>query len=81
MRHGTQLNLETWQYEALKARAEREGTSLSAVVRRILTEHLQESADWIAGRLDEVTAIAEGPPDLGEDHDSSLYEFSEKRSR
>ena len=77
--HRTQLSLEQWQYEALKARAEREGLSLSAVVRAILTEHLEMSADWAARRLDDVAAVAEGPADLGEGHDRYLYGERKKK--
>ena len=38
--HRTQLLLEEWQHAALKARAEREGRSISDLVREILSEHL-----------------------------------------
>ena len=69
------------EFEALKARAEREGRSLSAVVRQILTEHLEASGDWASRRLDDVSAVAEGPADLGESHDSYLYGLGKKRRR
>lgn len=71
--HRTQLSLERWQYEALKARARQEGRSLSALVREILTAHLEAGAGRAARRLEEVAGIAEGPADLGAQHDRYLY--------
>ena len=38
--HRTQIYLEDGQYEMLRARARREGTSLAAVIRKILDDHL-----------------------------------------
>lgn len=40
--HRSQIFLEEWQYETLKARAERNGQSISELVRVILNEHLAE---------------------------------------
>jgi len=71
--HRTQLLLETWQYEALRVRAEREGRSLSAVLRDILTEHLGPGGGRAAKRLAAIEGVAEGPPDLGRRHDEYLY--------
>ncbi len=71
--HRIQILLEDSQHEALRTRAEREGCRLSDLVRRILTEHLGVPASWVARRLDEVAGMAEGPADLGENHDSYLF--------
>ena len=71
--HRTQLSLESWQYEALKARARREGKSLAAVVRDILSSHLETDARRAAQRLEQVAGVAEGPADLGAGHDRYLY--------
>lgn len=71
--HRTQLLLEPWQYEALRARAEREGRSLSAVLRDILTEHLRGESGRAGARLAAIEGVAEGPPDLGRHHDRYLY--------
>lgn len=71
--HRTQLLLEPWQYEKLRSLAERGGTSISAVVREILSEHLGARASRAAERLSDVEGIAEGPEDLGREHDRYLY--------
>ena len=68
--HRTQISLEEWQYEALRAQAEREGRSLAALIREILTERLKPGA---RSRLGEIEGVAEGPPDLGRNHDRYLY--------
>jgi predicted DNA-binding ribbon-helix-helix protein len=68
--HRTQISLEEWQYESLRAQAEREGRSLAALIREILTKHLKPSA---RSRLREIEGVAEGPPDLGRHHDRYLY--------
>ena len=77
--HRTQLLLENWQYEALRARAEREGRSLSAVLRAILTEHLGSDGGRRSRRLADIEGVAEGPPDLGRRHDGYLYEEPDER--
>jgi plasmid stability protein len=67
--HRTQLILDEWQHEALRARAEREGKTLSAVVREILALHLQPRAKRGLKRIE---GVAEGPPDLAREHDRYL---------
>ncbi len=67
--HRTQLLLEEWQYEALRARAERESKSISALLREIVSQHLGRSA----GKLRLMEGVAEGPSDLAADHDRYLY--------
>ena len=71
--HRTQLLLEQWQHEALKTLAERQGRSLSALVREILTAHLEGSPRRAKRRLEQIEGVAEGPADLGRDHDRYLY--------
>jgi plasmid stability protein len=68
--HRTQISLEEWQYEALRAQAERDGRSLAALIREILTRHLKPGA---RSRLEEIEGVAEGPADLGREHDRYLY--------
>ena len=68
--HRTQISLEEWQYEALRAQAEREGRSLAALIREILTKHLEPGA---RSRLGRIEGVAEGPSDLGRHHDRYLY--------
>ncbi len=71
--HRTQLLLEEWQYEALRARAAREGRSLSALVREILRVSLAPSASTSRSRLGEIEGIGEDADSYGEDHDRHLY--------
>ena len=66
--------LENWQYERLRARAEREGRSISELVRRAVTAFLESSAD--RGRrytLDDIDGIGSDPDSCGRDHDEFLY--------
>ncbi len=70
--HRTQINLEDLQYQALRARAEQEGRSISDLVREILQADLAKSPlrkrkrEWIAG-------IGEDAEACGKDHDRFLY--------
>ena len=68
--HRTQLLLEEWQYEALRGRAERDAKSISALVREILSAHLAQPGHH---KLDLIEGVAEGPSDLGKNHDRYLY--------
>ena len=71
--HRTQLLLEDWQYEALRGRAEREGRSLSALVRDILGASLTASSPAARKSLDAIAGIGEDTVAHGEDHDQYLY--------
>lgn len=77
--HRTQLLLEEWQYEALRARAEREGRSLSALIREILRTSLAPSAPTSPSRLGEIEGIGEDADSYGEDHDRHLYGETKER--
>ncbi len=70
--HRTQLLLEEWQYEALKARAERSGRSLSDVVREILAAHLAPSQP-AEDPLFALDSVFDDPGVSGADHDAFLY--------
>ena len=71
--HRTQLLIEPWQYDTLKSLARQEGKSLAAVIRAILTEYLERRKEEGRKGLAGLAGIAEGPPDLGRDHDAHLY--------
>ena len=71
--HRTQLLLEEWQYEALRGRAEREGRSLSALVREILRVSLSLPDSTPRERLGTIEGIGEDAGSYGEEHDRHLY--------
>ena len=71
--HRAQIMIEPWHHDALRALAESRGVSVSAIVRDILTEHLSTAPGTVKKRLDEIAGVAEGPADLGSEHDSYLY--------
>ena len=71
--HRTQLLLEEWQYEALRGRAEREGRSLSALVREILRVSLSLPDATPRERLGTIEGIGEDAGSYGEEHDRHLY--------
>ena len=72
--HRTQILLEEWQYEMLKAKAEREGRSMSEILRDVLGAALggkRRPADQRA--LDSVAGLVNEPGLSGRDHDEVLY--------
>ena len=82
--HRTQLLLESWQYEALKLRARREGKSLSGWVRGKLESLLSPQAASLKAKqgkgLWAICGLAGDPGGpSGKDHDSVLYSWSRKK--
>ena len=75
--HRTQLILEDWQYQALRARAEKENRSISDVVRDILRQALAQPPRG-KGRLEEIEGVGEDPDSYGRAHDRFLYGGDEK---
>ncbi len=69
--HRAQIILEEWQFEALKALAEREGKSISAVVREILSAKLGRRK---GRKLRSILGIGSGSDVSGRDHDRALYD-------
>jgi len=70
--HRTQILLDESQYEMLKTIAEREGCSLSSLIREAVSAFLGRRAKP-ATRLAEVTGIGNDPEAAGRDHDDVLY--------
>jgi hypothetical protein len=70
--HRTQILLEPWQYGALKTLAQREGVSISDMVRRILTRQLRARRSEQRG-LQEIAGIGRDRKASGRDHDRWLY--------
>ena len=77
--HRTQLLLEEWQYEELKVMSEREGRSISELVREMVSERLGRRGFRSTALADLAGLVKEGPADLGENHDYYLYGSRKKR--
>jgi len=70
----TQILLDDWQYEALKAQAERQGRSMSELLREMLDSALAK--DRARGRrpaLDDIRGIGQDRAARGRNHDEFLY--------
>jgi len=78
--HRTQILLESWQYEKLKAAAERDGTSISMLVREAVSRFLDRKPRRTADRLAEITGIGDDSATSGRKHDAVLYGPRRKRS-
>lgn len=68
----TQLMLEDWQYQALKSRAQREGRSMSELLREMLDAYLGRSPRR-GSAMDRARGIGEDRTATGRDHDTFLY--------
>jgi len=77
--HRTQILIEEWQYETLRSRAEREGRSLSALIRELLGMALAQAGSQAGARLDALEGVGEDTGASGDDHDSHLYGSPERR--
>jgi hypothetical protein len=75
--HRTQIIIEDWQYQALRARAEKENRSISDLVRDILRRALAQPPRG-KGRLGEIEGVGEDAGAYGRDHDRLLYGGGEK---
>jgi len=72
--HGTQIPLDDWQYAALKARAQREGRSMSEMLRELLAAQLGDRGNH-AGELAAIEGVGEDRAAYGRDHDRHLYDL------
>jgi hypothetical protein len=71
--HRTQILLDEWQYTQLKTMAERDGSSMSRLIRDAVTAFLDRPARRAATRLSEIAGIGDDPATSGERHDEVLY--------
>jgi plasmid stability protein len=71
--HRSQIHLEEWQYEALKARAEAEGRSISEVVRSILAHYLSDRGEQGKAKLEALCGLVRDETTSGRAHDAYLY--------
>ena len=70
--HRTQILIEGWQHAALKSLAEREGVSISDLIRRMLSERLRPRPSGRKG-LTAIAGIGRDRSATGRDHDRWLY--------
>ena len=77
--HRTQILLESWQYEQMKTLAERDGRSLSSLVRDAVTAFLKRPVKPSTA-LAEITGIGDDPDARGRDHDDILYRPRRRRT-
>jgi len=78
--HRTQILLDPWQYEQLKAAAEREGRSISSLVRDAVTQFLKRSRRKTTTKLAEISGLGADAGVRGRDHDQVIYGPRRKRS-
>ena len=69
--HRAQILIEEWQYDTLKAEAERRGKSISEIVRELLSDRFDRKPG--KGGLTTITGIVDDPKTSGKHHDSYLY--------
>ncbi len=80
MKKRTQISLDDWQYESLKAAAARDGRSLAGVVREAVTAYLAGAPDTSNSPLDAITGIGDDETTRGRNHDEALYGWASERS-
>jgi len=68
----TQIMLEDWQYETLKAQAERRGRSMSELLREMLDASLGKEPSLTPG-LEDIRGIGADRKASGRRHDEFLY--------
>jgi len=71
--HRTQILLDEWQYERLKAAAQGEGRSLSDVVREAVDGYFAGPRTGLSPGLERIAGIGADPEASGRDHDLLLY--------
>ena len=69
----TQIMLDEWQHQDLKAAAERTGRSISSLVREAVTAFLRNQQRPAPTKLAEIAAIGEDDQASGRDHDDVIY--------
>ena len=77
--HRTQVLIEDWQYQTLRSMAERQGGSISELLREILDSHLVGRRRARRQRLRRILGIGSDRGTSGRDHDRILYEGKRRR--
>ena len=72
--HRTQIQLEERQFRYLKAKARRNGKSISALLRELVDHHIHEQAESGNDPLMEIVGMVEGPAGAtARNHDAYLF--------
>jgi hypothetical protein len=79
--HRTQVLLERWQYEELRAKAERQGRSLGEIVRETVAEYLTPSPTDARRALHAIEGIGTDGTGAGRAHDRYLSGRPRRRGR
>ena len=79
--HRTQLLLDDWQYEVLKTLSEKEGRSISYLVREAVASYITKDQRKVKKKLRQLEGLGEDTEAAGRDHDKFLYGVKSRRSR
>lgn len=69
----TQIILESWQYDTLKALSEKRGESLSFVVREAIGAYLAQAGTSAERGIEDIEGIGEDDEATGREHDRFAY--------
>lgn len=72
-----QILIEEWQHQELKSMAERQGRSVSEIVREILADRFK-SRRRRKSRLEDIQGIISDPNLSGRDHDRIIYGLAKR---
>ena len=71
--HRTQILLDSWQYEQLKAASEIEGRSMASLIRDAVTQFLKGSRQKTTTKLAEISGLGADAGARGRGHDEVIY--------
>jgi hypothetical protein len=71
--HRTQILLDPCQFEELAAAAERDGRSISSLVRDAITQYMKGSSRRTTAKLAEICGLGADEEVRGRDHDTVIY--------
>jgi len=73
--------LDDWQYEVLKTMSEKEGSSISYLVREAVASYLTKDQKKAKRKLRQLEGLGEDTEATGRDHDKFLYGIESRRPR
>ena len=71
--HRAQVLIEEWHYEFLRSLAERQGRSVSEILREMLNRELQHKSASRKGGIEEIEGLFDDTRVSAKDHDRLLY--------